>query len=140
MIGWLVNAVLGGLVQPIVKGLSDVRTQQVKAQVEGLSAAAGADAAIARAWLDAQVETSRLKAAQQASPFMRLIAFGAGATVLVYFAAIVLDSIGHFGWAIAKLPAPWDGYAWTILQSFVVITPAQPLISAVSAWLGRKGG
>ena len=65
------------------------------------------------------------------------IAFGAGATVLSYFTAIVCDSMFHLGWEIAKLPAPWDGYAWVILQSFVVMTPAKPLISATAVWLGR---
>ena len=50
---------------------------------------------------------------------------------------IVLDSMFHFGWDIAKLPSPWDQYAWIILSSFIIVSPVAPVLSATSAWLGR---
>ena len=49
--------------------------------------------------------------------------------VVIYFGSIILDSMFHFGWQIAKLPAPWDGYAWVILGSFFLTSPIMALTS-----------
>jgi hypothetical protein len=53
----------------------------------------------------------------------------AGELVVIYFGSIILDSMFHFGWQIAKLPAPWDGYAWVILGSFFLTSPIMALTS-----------
>jgi len=138
LIGSILSAIFSGIISPIVTAWSNIKTQQLKSQVEGFKSAVGGDVELGQAFLSAQLETNKLKLAQQASPGMRWITIGAGTIVLIYFGAIVLDSIGHFGWAIAKLPPPWDGYAWIILQSFVVLTPAQPILSATAAWIARR--
>ncbi|ACB96929.1 hypothetical protein [Beijerinckia indica] len=138
MLASLIIGFLKGLIGPITQAISDIKIQALKSQVEGFQNAVQADTELGKAFLNAQIETNKIKLAQQASPGMRRITIGAGTIVLIYFGAIVGDSIGHFGWNIAKLPPPWDGYAWIILQSFVVLTPAQPLISAAAAWLSRR--
>ena len=59
-----------------------------------------------------------------------IVACTAGELCVIYFGSIVLDSIFHFGWQIAKLPAPWDGYSWIILSSFFLSSPIMAVTSS----------
>jgi hypothetical protein len=104
----------------------------------GAQSAMGADVAITQAALNAQIQTSQLKSVQNTWIGAKIIAGTAGELSALYYGAIVLDSIFHLGWNIAKLPAPWDGYAWIILSSFIVVSPVAPVLSATTAWLGRR--
>lgn len=105
--------------------------------LSGAQSAMGADVELSKAYLDAQIQADQLKAAQNAWIGPKIIACLAGELSVFYFGAIVLDSVFHFGWAITQ-PQPWSGYAWIVLESFVVVSPVAPVLSATSAWLGRK--
>ncbi len=58
-----------------------------------------------------------------------IVSCTAGEITVIYYGSIMLDSMFHFGWQIAKLPAPWDGYAWVILSSFFLSSPIMALTS-----------
>jgi len=135
MIWSIITSIVNGIFGPLLGYLN--KKQDVT--LEGFKAASADDRAATQAYLVALNEVNKIKATQQqTSPLFALITFTAGAFSVAYFGSIVLDSMFHLGWKIDKLPAPWDGYIWIILQSFVVITPAMPLISATSAWLRGK--
>jgi hypothetical protein len=106
--------------------------------LSGAQSGMGADVEPGKATLQAQIQVEQLKAAQNAWIGPKIIACLAGEVTVAYYAAIVLDSIFHLEWNIAKLPAPWDGYSWVILSSFIIVSPVAPVLSATAAWLGRK--
>ncbi len=106
--------------------------------LSGAQSAMGADVELGKATLAAQIQAEQIKATNNAWIGPKIIACLAGELCVFYFGAIVLDSVFHMGWAIAKLPPPWDGYAWVILSSFIVISPVAPVLSATSAWLTRR--
>lgn len=104
----------------------------------GAQAGMSADADIIKAQLQAQIAIDQVRQAQNSWIGAKIIAGTAGEFSAIYYGAIVIDSIFHFGWDIAKLPAPWDQYAWLILSSFIIVSPAAPVLSATTAWLGRR--
>lgn len=106
--------------------------------LSGFQTAAGADVEMAKAQLQAQLAIEQVKAAQNTWIGAKIIAGFAGEMSALYYASIVLDSMFHFGWQIAKLPPPWDQYSWVILSSFIVVSPVAPVLSATTAWLGRR--
>jgi hypothetical protein len=77
--------------------------------LSGAQSGMGADVDIGKATRQAQIQVEQLKFAQNAWIGPKIIACLAGEVTVAYYAAIVLDSIFHLGWNIAKLPAPWDG-------------------------------
>jgi len=107
-------------------------------KLDGFRNATGVDLDAYKAALDAQIETSRIRAAANSWIGARVIIMVAGLPAAVHFAAVMLDSTFRFGWGIPKVPAPYDSYEWTIVQSFFVVAPAMPLVSATAAWLSRK--
>lgn len=134
-LGSILSSVINGILAPLFTYLG--KKQDIT--LEGFKAASADDRAVYKDYLVALNEVNKIKASQQqTSPWFALITFTAGAFSVAYFGSIVIDSMFHLGWEIAKLPSPWDSYVWVVLQSFVVITPAMPLISATSAWLRGK--
>jgi hypothetical protein len=136
MFAWL-GSLLGGLVSGVIQPLFTYLGNAQNISLAEYQAQTAEQQAAYLAYLNATATANALKAQQENSPF-GIITFSAGFFALIYFISIVLDSMFHFHWNIAKLPAPWDQYIWVILQSFVIITPTMPLISSASAWLKAK--
>lgn len=78
-----------------------------------------ADAAVIQAQLTAYVEERKVIAAERAklseSPWTAWMVPSLFALCLYHFGAIVLDSVHHFNWQIAKLPPPYDGLEINVL-------------------------
>ncbi len=83
----------------------------------------GTDVDLGNAALQTKIRVEQVKATQNAWIGPELIARLAGEVTVIYCAAIVLDSIGHFGGQIAKLLVTWEGNSWIILSSFIVVSP-----------------
>lgn len=133
-----VGSLLGGLGSSVLAPVLGYFTSKDTITLQGFQAATAADVGQYEAYLNAQTEIETLKASQNMWFGARLISLAGGGLTVFYFGSIVLDSMFHFGWAIAKLPSPWDEHAWQILVSFFLVTPAAPVLSAVTAWLHRK--
>lgn len=104
----------------------------------GMQAATSADAQISTTLIQAQIQADQIKVANNNWLGPKIIACSAGELSVLYYGSIVLDSMFHMGWQIAKLPAPWDQYAWVILSSFIVVSPVAPVLSATTAWLTKR--
>ncbi len=52
---------------------------------------------------------------------------------VLHFGAIVLDSTFAFGWGIAKLPAPYDGYEQAIILSYFIAQPFEKVARVFTA-------
>jgi hypothetical protein len=130
----LILPVFGSVVSPLFSWLN--KKQDVT--LSGAQSAMGADADISKAYLQAQIQAEQMKVANNQWIGPKIIACAAGELSVIYYGAIVLDSMFKFGWAIDKLPVPWDSYSWIILSSFIVVSPVAPVLSATAAWLGRK--
>jgi hypothetical protein len=133
-IGGLVSSIVSGITGPLFGYLS--KRQEV--QLDGFRNATGVDLDAYKAALDAQIETNRIRASANSWLGARIITMVAGLPAAVHFGAVMLDSTFRFGWGIPKVPAPYDGYEWAIVQSFFIVAPAMPLVSATAAWLSRK--
>jgi len=104
----------------------------------GFGQALGGDVELAKAQLQADLAIEQAKAAQNSWIGAKIIGCLAGELTVIYFGSIVIDSMFHLGWGISKLPPPWDDRAWIILQSFIIVSPVAPVLSATSAWLSRR--
>jgi hypothetical protein len=133
LLGLLLPA-FGSILTPLFGWLN--KKQDVT--LSGAQSAMGADVTLSKAYLDAQIQAEQIKVANNQWIGPKIIACAAGELSLIYYGAIVLDSMFKFGWAIDKLPAPWDSYSWIILSSFIVVSPVAPVLSATATWLGRK--
>jgi hypothetical protein len=134
-------AILGLILPAIGSFLTPLFTYLGKKQdvtLSGAQTAMGADVAMNQAILNAQIQAEQIKASQNQWIGPKIIACTAGELSVLYYGAIVLDSMFHLDWQIDKLPAPWDQYSWVILSSFIVVSPVAPVLSATSAWLGRR--
>ena len=134
----LLGSLVGGLGSAVLRPVLGFLTSRDAVRVDGFKTAAGLDVEAYKAALDAQVEFARLRAAQTGWWGARLVVLVAGGSASLHFAAVMLDSTFRFGWGVPKVPPPYDGYEWAIVQSFFLLAPAMPMASAVSAWLGRK--
>ncbi len=134
----LLGSMLGGLGSAVLQPVLGFLASRAAVEVDGFKTAAGLDTDAYKAALAAQVELARLRAAASGWWGARLIVMVAGGSAALHFAAVMLDSTFRFGWGVPKVPPPYDGYEWAIVQSFFLLAPAMPVASAVSAWLGRK--
>lgn len=134
----------------LAKAFLDWQVQKANVLLDGFKVGAGIDLAAYQSYLNALVETNRIKLQANAWWGAKLIILTAGWTASLQFAAIMLDSMPFWipffmdkahvvgSWGVPKPPPPYDGYQRDILLSFFIIAPAAPLISAVTQWLGRK--
>lgn len=134
----LIGSLLGGIGSSILAPVLGFITSKNTIELDGFKTAAGLDTEAYKAALAAQTEMAQLRAAQNSWWGARLIILVAGGSASLHFAAVMLDSTFRFGWGVPRVPAPYDGYEWAIVQSFFLLAPAMPLVSAVSTWLGRK--
>jgi hypothetical protein len=130
----LILPALGSFFTPLFNYLG--KKQDVT--LTGAQSAMGADVAISQAVLNAQIQADQIRAANNNWIGPKIIACTAGELSVLYYGSIVLDSMFHLDWDVAKLPSPWDQYAWIILSSFIIVSPVAPVLSATSAWLGRR--
>jgi hypothetical protein len=133
-IGSLAQRIISGFAGPLLGYLG--KKEDVK--LDGFRNATGFDLDAYKAALDAQIESSRIRATANSWIGARRITMVAGLPAAVHFGAVMLDSTFQFGWAVPKVPAPYDSYEWAIVQSFFIVAPAMPLVSATAAWLSRK--
>lgn len=143
----MLMSLIFGLLQAI-PGLAgkflDYQVQKANATLDGFKTAAGIDAQAYQAYLNALVETNRMKLAANAWWGAKAIILVAGFPAAFHMAGIFLDSMpfpGHAvgSWGIPKPPAPYDGYERDIVMSFFIVAPAMPIVSAAAQWLGRAG-
>jgi hypothetical protein len=139
------NALLG-----FGKSFLGYQEKKLDTNLEAFKTAAGIDGMAYKAYLEAQVATNGQKLAANAWWGAKLIILTAGWPCSIHLAAIVLDSLPFWipllmdqahvvgSWGVPKPPAPYDEYQRQIVLSFFIITPAMPLVSAVSQWLGRR--
>lgn len=136
--GWVFSLLtsLPGLAEKFL----DWQVKKANVELEGFKTAAGFDVQAYQIYMNALVETNRMKLAQNSWWGARVIILMAGLPASMHFAAVFLDTtIPPYGsWGIPKLPAPYDTYQWAIVQSFFIIMPVMPIASAVSQWLGKK--
>lgn len=121
--GWLANLILG--LPGIAGKLLDYLGKRSDNTVLTNGQDTAADVTVAQARLTAYVEERKIIAAERAklseslwTAWMIPTAF---ALCIIHFGAIVLDSVGHFNWAVAKLPTPYDTLQINIIVTVVGI-------------------
>ncbi len=135
----LVLPVLDHLFGGVFSARLKYKTDRNADALAGFQTAAGVDRDVALATLNAQTQLATIRAAANTWWGARLVIVTGGVLSVTYFGAIVLDSLFKFGWAVSKLPAPWDTYCWAILQSFFVLGLTQHVTGTLSSlWLSRK--
>ena len=131
----IVDHLFGGVFSAWLKYKTD-RNADV---LSGFQTAAGLDRDVALATLQAETQLAAVRASANTWWGAHLVIVTGGVLSVSYFGAIVLDSLFKFGWAVSKLPPPWDTYCWAILQSFFVLGLTQHLTGTLSGlWLARK--
>jgi hypothetical protein len=117
----------------------DWQVKKANVELDGFKTGAGVDLVAFQTYMAAQVDTNRMKLAQNSWWGAKLIILTAGIPASLHFAAVFLDTlIPPFGsWGVPKLPAPYDTYQWAIVQSFFLVMPVQTGINAVAQWLNR---
>ncbi len=130
--------------------VTDLLKQRADVELKGFQTGSEQDTLRYKAWVEAQAEANRAKLVANGWWGAKLIILTAGWPASIHFAAVMLDSLPFWvplfmdraheigSWKIPKLPAPYDGYQWMIVQSFFIVTPIMPLASAAGQWLARK--
>lgn len=138
------------LIPGLAEKFLDWQVKKANVELDGFKTAAGIDSAAYQAYLNALVETNRMKLAANAWWGAKLIILTVGWPASIHMAAIMLDSLPFWiplfmdkahaigGWGVPKPPAPYDGYQRDIVMSFFIVMPAMPIVSGVAQWLGRK--
>lgn len=134
----LIGRLLGGFGSSLLAPVLTFLSSKAATELDGFKTAAGLDTEAYKAALAAQVQMAQLRAAANTWWGARLVILLAGGSASLHFSAVMLDSTFQFGWGIPRVPAPYDGYEWAVVQSFFLLAPAMPLVTAASVWLHRK--
>jgi len=138
------------LIPGLAEKFLDWQIKRANVELEGFKTATGIDGAAYQAYLNALVETNRMKLASNAWWGAKMIILTAGWPCAIHMAAVMLDSLPFWiplfmdkahvvgAWGVPSPPPPYDGYQRDIVLSFFIIMPAMPVVSAVAQWLGRK--
>lgn len=130
---WGVLLALPGLAGKLLDHLG--KRQDAAVTIAG-QAVAG-DVSVTQAQLAAYVEERKVAAAARAadrgSPWTAWMIPSAFGLCLLHFGAIVFDSVGHFGWQVAKLPAPYDQMQWSIVMSVIGVSGISGVVRRVFA-------
>lgn len=133
VVGWLG----GGVFDTLIGKVADLLRQKASDDLARFQTGVQADTQIALAQVNAQIEARKLQAQIMeadrgwwvTSWIRPLIVY----PCVLHFGAIVLDSTFAFGWGIAKLPAPYDGYEQAIILSFFIARPFEKVARMFTA-------
>lgn len=124
-----------GSVPGIADGILSYLAKKQDAKVLTNGQNVTADVTVNQAVLTAYVEERKVMAAERAklsesrwTAWMIPTAFG---FAVFHFGMIVLDSTFRFGWAIAKLPPPYDQLQWTIITAVIGVSGAGNLVKRI---------
>lgn len=126
---------LGG--SGLLQQLASILEKRADAAVAARTSDNVTGAQVAAELLKAQIETNKLKVANNAWWGAQLIILVAALPCAIHIAGIMLDSTFRFGWGIPRVPAPYDTYEWAIVQSFFILQPVNGLIGVINAWVRR---
>jgi hypothetical protein len=133
LLGWIG----GGAFDALLGRVADLLQRKASDDLARYQTGVAADTQIAIAQVNAQIEARKEQ--------VRLIEADRGWWVtawlrplivypcVLHFGAIVLDSTFRFGWGIAKLPPPYDGYEQTIILSFFIARPFEKVARVFAA-------
>jgi hypothetical protein len=136
----LVGLLGGGFFESLLARVADHFRQKASEDLARFQAGVAADTQVALAQVNAELEARKAQAAVLradrgwwVTAWIRpLIVY----PCVVHFGAILLDSTFRFGWGIAKLPPPYDGYEQVIILSFFIARPFEKAARVFSA--GRR--
>ncbi len=131
--GWLG----GGVFDALIGRVADLLRHRASNDLARFQTGVQADAQIALAQVTAQIEARKIQAQiMEADRGWWVTAWIRPLIVypcVLHFGAIVLDSTFAFGWGIAKLPAPYDGYEQAIILSFFIARPFEKVARVFTA-------
>lgn len=129
-----------GTLDALLGRVADLLQRKASDDLARVQAAVQADAQIALSRINAEIEVRKLQAQlAQADRGWWVTAWIRPLIVypcVIHFGAIVLDSTFRFGWGIAKLPPPYDGYEQAIILSFFIARPLEKVARVFAA--GRR--
>lgn len=133
----LVGLLGGGFFESLLARVADHFRQKASEDLARFQAGVAADTQVALAQVNAELEARKAQAAVLradrgwwVTAWIRpLIVY----PCVVHFGAILLDSTFRFGWGIAKLPPPYDGYEQVIILSFFIARPFEKAARVFSA-------
>jgi hypothetical protein len=136
----LVGLLGGGFFESLLARVADHFRQKASEDLARFQAGVAADTQVALAQVNAELEARKAQAAVLradrgwwVTAWIRpLIVY----PCVIHFGAILLDSTFRFGWGIAKLPPPYDGYEQVIILSFFIARPFEKAARVFSA--GRR--
>ena len=144
MLGGLVLKLIalfgGGAFDALLGRVADILQRKASDDLARYQTGVAADTQIAIAQVSAQIETRKAQAQlMEADRGWRVTAWIRPLIVypcVLHFGAIVLDSTFRFGWGIAKLPPPYDGYEQAIILSFFIARPFEKVARVFAAGRG----
>jgi hypothetical protein len=136
----LLSLLGGGAFDALLGRLADYLRAKANDDLARFQTGVQADTQIALARLNAEIEARKVQAqliradrGWWVTAFIRpLIVY----PCVVHFGAIVLDSTFRFGWGIARLPPPYDGYEQAIILSFFIARPFEKVARVFAAGRG----
>lgn len=130
----------GGAFDALLGRLADYMRAKANDDLARFQTGVTADTQIAIAQVNAQIEARKEQAKLiQADRGWWVTAWVRPMIVypcVIHFGAIVLDSTFAFGWGIAKLPPPYDGYEQAIILSFFIARPFEKVARVFAAGRG----
>jgi len=136
----LVSLFGSGAFEALLGRVADVLQRKASDDLARYQSGVAADTQIAIAQINAQIEARKEQAKlMQADRGWRVTAWVRPLIVypcVLHFGAIVLDSTFRFGWGIAKLPPPYDGYEQAIILSFFIARPFEKVARVFAAGRG----
>lgn len=138
---WKLASFVGGPVfDRLLGSVAGYLQKRASDDLARFQAGAAADTQIALSRVNAEIEVRKLQAeivkadrGWWVTSWIRpLIVY----PCVIHFGAIVLDSTFHLGWAIAKLPPPYDGYEQAIILSFFIARPFEKVARVFAAGRG----
>lgn len=141
MLGGLVMKLMGllggGALDALLGQLSDYLRAKANDDLARFQTGVQADTQIAIARITAEIEARKIQTQLiQSDRGWWVTAWVRPLVVypcVLHFGAIVLDSTFRFGWGIAKLPPPYDGYEQAIILSFFIARPFEKVARVFAA-------
>lgn len=130
----------GGALDALLGRLADYLRAKANDDLARFQTGVQADTQIAIAQVNAQIEARKVQAKlMEADRGWWVTAWVRPLIVypcVIHFGAIVIDSTFRFGWGIAKLPQPYDGYEQAIILSFFIARPFEKVARVFAAGRG----